>query len=114
MPDSAPQARRIENRIAGADANPYLAVATTLACGLIGLDEGREPEPMVAIDAHTLPFALPRHQHDALAMLDGAGPLRDLLGNRFIDAFIEVKTLEWQLYNRVISSWEREYLLLNV
>lgn len=114
VPDSPPAARRVENRVPGVDANPYLAFAATLACGLVGLEEGREPEPMVKIDAHTLPFGLPRHQHDALELLNRSEPLRRVFGSRFVDAFMEVKQLEWRLYNRVISSWEREYLLLNV
>jgi glutamine synthetase len=114
VPDAPPDARRIENRIVGADANPYLAIAATLACGLVGLDEALEPAPVVSIDAHTLPFALPRHLHEALIAFGEADALRRVLGGRFVDAFVEVKTFEWRLYNRVISSWEREYLLLNV
>ena len=114
VPDSNAAARRVENRVAGADANPYLCIASTLACGLIGLEETRDPEPEVTIDAHTLGVALPAHIQDALHELSSCEPLRHVFGHRFVDAFIEVKTLEWQLYNRVISSWEREYLLLNV
>ncbi|MFN0264156.1 glutamine synthetase family protein [Tepidamorphus sp. 3E244] len=114
VPDSNAAARRVENRVAGADANPYLAIAATLACGLVGLEEQHQPEPEVTIDAHTLGVTLPAHIQDALLSLSGCDPLRKVFGSRFIDAFIEVKTLEWQLYNRVISSWEREYLLLNV
>lgn len=114
VPDSGPEARRIENRVVGADSNPYLAIAATLACGLLGLEEGIRPEPVVTIDAHTLPFSLPRHLHDGLLMFARAEKIRRILGDRFVDAFVEVKNLEWQLYNRVISSWEREYLLLNV
>lgn len=114
VPDSPPEARRVENRVVGADANPYLAIAATLACGLLGLEEQQEPEPRVSIDAHTLPFTLPLHQHQALELLRDSEPLARVLGERFVQAFIEVKTLEWRLYNKVISSWEREYLLLNV
>ncbi|MGE0847664.1 MAG: glutamine synthetase family protein [Flavobacteriaceae bacterium] len=114
VPDSPPQSRRVENRVVGADANPYLAIATTLACGLIGMREKIEPEPIVTIDAHTLGVSLPAHLQDALGELAGCQPLRAMLTDRFIDGFIGVKELEWRLYNRVISSWEREYLLLNV
>src|SRR5699024_9703243 len=105
---------RVENRVVGADANPYLAIAGTLACGLLGLEEKLQPQPMVSIDAHTLPFTLPLHHHPALELLRDSAALRRVLGERFIDALIEVKTLEWRLYNKVFSSWEREYLLLNV
>ena len=83
-----------------------------LACGLLGLEEKQQPEAVVSIDAHTLPFTLPLHHHQALEMLRDSDALRRVLGDRFVDAFIEVKTLEWRLYNKVISSWEREYLLL--
>ncbi|MCB1472956.1 MAG: glutamine synthetase [Rhodobiaceae bacterium] len=114
VPDSDAAARRVENRVAGADANPYLCIATTLACGLVGLREAGQPAPEVTIDAHTLGVALPSHIQDALLELSACEPLQHIFGHRFVDAFIEVKTLEWQLYNRVISSWEREYLLLNV
>ncbi|MCT8972780.1 glutamine synthetase family protein [Microbaculum marinisediminis] len=114
VPDSPPSARRVENRVPGVDSNPYIAFAATLACGLLGLRETIDPDPVVTIDAHTLPFGLPLHHHDALVMLSASEALREVLGSRFVDAFLEVKRLEWQLYNRVISSWEREYLLLNV
>ncbi len=114
VPDSPPAARRVENRVIGADSNPYLAMAATLACGLLGLEEKRDPEPMVEVDAHTLGVSLPWHIHQALSELQECEPLRKVLGPRFVDAYVDVKNLEWQLYNKVISSWEREYLLLNV
>ncbi|GJL82376.1 MAG: glutamine synthetase [marine bacterium B5-7] len=113
IPDSGPDARRVENRIGGADANPYLAFAATLACGLLGLEEGRQPGPMTEGDAHELAFTLPRHLPDALIKLENSTALRDILGSRFVDAFVEVKNLELMKYNRVVSSWERNYLLLS-
>ncbi len=114
VPDSRPVSRRVENRVIGADRNPYLAMAATLACGLLGLEKERQPELMVEVDAHTLGVSLAWHIHQALSVLQESEPLRRILGPRFVDAFVDVKQLEWQLYNKVISSWEREYLLLNV
>jgi glutamine synthetase len=114
VPDSGPEARRVENRVIGADSNPYLAMAATLACGLLGLEEARDPEPVVTINAHALGVSLPAHLQDALVDLAACDPLKRILGPRFVQAFIDVKQLEWRLYNRVISSWEREYLLLNI
>lgn len=114
VPDSGPEARRVENRVIGADSNPYLAMAATLAAGLLGLEEAREPAPVVTVNAHTLGVSLPAHLQDALDLLADCTPLQRILGERFVQAFIDVKRLEWRLYNRVISSWEREYLLLNV
>jgi glutamine synthetase len=40
VPDAGPQNRRVENRLPGADANPYLAIAASLLCGYIGMVEG--------------------------------------------------------------------------
>jgi len=114
VPDSGPEARRVENRVIGADSNPYVAMAATLAAGLIGLDEAIEPEPVVEVNAHTLGVSLPSHLSDALEELAACEPMKRVLGPRFVEAYIDVKRLEWRLYNRVISSWEREYLLLNV
>ena len=57
---------------------------------------------------------LPRHLIDALEQLGRARPLRRLFGDDFVEALIMVKEVEHEAYQRVISSWEREHLLLNV
>lgn len=114
VPDSSPQARRIENRLAGSDANPYLAMAASLACGYLGMKEKIEPSNPVDGDAYRFAFALPRHQGDALQKLNYSKPLKDTLGEQFSRAYMDVKNHEYDLYQRVISSWERENLLLNV
>ncbi len=114
IPDSKAQARRVENRIGGADSNPYLAIAATLACGLLGMNEKREPQDIVTSDAHELEFSLPRDLMVALDLLDDCAPLRGVLGDQFINAFLEVKKLEFRKYSQVVSSWERKFLLLSV
>ena len=114
VPESGPEARRVENRVAGSDANPYLAIAATLACGYLGLTEKLEPQKPVEGDAYRFAFSLPRHQGDALYKFNYAKPLKEVLGERFAKAYIEVKNTEYDLYQQVISSWERENLLLNV
>ncbi|MFV3077248.1 glutamine synthetase family protein [Niveispirillum fermenti] len=114
VPVSPPEARRVENRVAGADANPYLALAASLACGYIGMTQELEPSDPVKGSAHRLAFALPRHQGDALNKFNGCKPLKEVLGERFVSAVSYVKQAEYDAYQRVISSWERENLLLNV
>ncbi len=47
VPDAGPQNRRVENRLPGADANPYLAIAASLLCGYIGMVEGHNPSAPV-------------------------------------------------------------------
>ena len=64
--------------------------------------------------AHGRPFTLPRHQSDALEKFNACEPLKEILGAKFINAVTHVKLAEYQAYQRVISSWERENLLLNV
>jgi glutamine synthetase len=105
---------RVESRFAGSDANPYLAMAATLACGLLGLRERCEATPPLSNSAHDVGYELPRSLGDALDRLEGCAELRELLGTRFVRAYISVKRKEYETFFRVISSWEREFLLLNV
>jgi glutamine synthetase len=114
VPVSGAQDRRVENRIIGADANPYLALAVTLACGYLGMVEGTEPSPIVEGSAYNMPVELPQGLPEALNLLRGEAALREVLGERFIDVYSAIKELEHQEFMTVISPWEREHLLLHV
>ncbi len=114
VPVSAANGRRIENRLAGADANPYLAIAASLVCGYLGMIERLKPTEQIEGSAYKLRHTLPRTLYDALLRLEGARALREVLGDKFVRAVIGVKRSELEAYQRVISSWEREHLLLNV
>ncbi|KAG0731401.1 hypothetical protein G6F23_015344 [Rhizopus arrhizus] len=61
-----------------------------------------------------LGYNLPRSLGEALDGLEQCGALQALLGERFCRAYISVKRKEYETFFRVISSWEREFLLLNV
>jgi glutamine synthetase len=100
--------------VPGVDVNPYLAIAATLACGYLGMQEARQPAEAVTTSAWNMAHELPRHLEDAIELLRACEPMRELLGTHFVDAFCAVKELEYGTYNRVISSWEREHLLLLV
>lgn len=114
VPVSGASSRRVENRLAGADANPYLAIAGSLACGWLGMMEKIDPGRPIEGSGYTRAHSLPRHLPDALSKFSAARPLRDILGEDFVGALTAVKEAEWDAYQRVVSSWEREYLLLNV
>lgn len=114
VPVSSPEARRVENRVAGADTNPYLAIAASLAAGYLGMVEELEPSDPVEGSAYDMAHTLPRHLFDAMQKLNRSRPLRQVLGERFVAALMAVKQHEYDAYQRVISSWEREFLLLNV
>jgi glutamine synthetase len=114
VPVSGVQERRVENRIIGADANPYLAMAVTLACGYLGMIEQIEPTPMTVDSAYNHPLELPQGLPEALQRLRAEERLRDVLGERFIDVYAAIKELEHREFMTVISPWEREHLLLHV
>ncbi len=114
VPIDKPENTRLENRFAGADANPYLVFAVSLACGYLGITEGLTPSDPLTTSAYDSPFALPRSLSQALEMLDQCDPVKDILGERFISAYGAIKRKEYETFFKVISSWEREFLLLNV
>ena len=95
-------------------ANPYLAIAASLACGYLGMVEGLKPSAPVEGSAYRYAPSLPQHLGDAISKLNNAKALKKVLGERFVTCFEEVKVYEMEQYRRVISSWEREFLLLNV
>ncbi|GAB0112873.1 glutamine synthetase family protein [Acidisoma sp. C75] len=114
VPFGSPAAMRVENRVPGADANPYLAFAATLACGYLGMVEELEPTAPYEGSAYSRPYALPRELSHALDIMEQCEPIRDVLGAKMIEVLAAVKRLEYDTYLHVISSWEREHLLLNV
>ncbi|MVA99438.1 glutamine synthetase [Nitratireductor sp. CAU 1489] len=114
IPRSDPSARRVENRIPSSDANPYLALAGSLACGLIGIAEQIEPETPVGKAANEDEIDLPRGLLEAVGLLESDDALQAMLGAPFIATYGAIKKAEFETFMEVISPWEREYLLLNV
>jgi glutamine synthetase len=113
-PVAQPAARRIENRVIGADANPYVALAATLACGYLGMKQQLEPTPECKGDAYLGDFQLPRSLGEALTLFRNATDLADVLGREFVTVYSEIKEVEHAEFMKVISPWEREHLLLHV
>lgn len=114
VPHSTPQARRIENRLAGVDVNPYLAIAASLACGYIGMRGRIAPAPPLSGSAYEQPHQLPRHLDDAVDRLLACEPLAEVFGEHFLKAYGAIKEAEHREYLEVISPWERRFLLLHV
>lgn len=114
IPDSEPDNRRIENRLAGADVNPYLALAATLACGYLGMVEGLKPTEPIEGSAYGMPFALHRHIHSAIGALTNSQAMRDMLGDAFVTLYTRIKTDEYAEFEEIITPWEREILMFNV
>ncbi len=101
---------RVENRVAGADANPYLVVAATLASGLLGIREEIPPGTPAGGDAYELEADLPADLGAALERLGASEALAGILGKPFIDVFSAVKAHELAHFQGEISPWERRYL----
>lgn len=114
VPHSVPQARRVENRLAGVDVNPYLALAVSLACGYLGMKQGLKPTEPLSGSAYEQPHQLPRHLDDAVEKLMQCAPLVELFGEHFIQTYAAIKDTEYREYFDVVSPWERRFLLLNV
>jgi glutamine synthetase len=114
IPVSDPSARRIENRLAGMDCNPYLCIAASLACGYLGLINDIRPDKRYHGEAYEGEDDLPDGPYGALDLFDAATTLHDVLGHDFARVFSIVKRAEYDEFLQVISPWEREHLLLNV
>ncbi|MCT8970496.1 glutamine synthetase family protein [Microbaculum marinisediminis] len=114
IPRSKPDARRVENRVPSSDANPYLAIAASLACGWLGIQKGLTPSDPIKGSARDLPYDLPRGLLEAVAAFQECEPMREVFGETFVSVYSALKQEEFETFMRVISPWEREYLLLNV
>ena len=111
VPASGPAARRVENRVAGADANPYLVIAATLAAGLAGIDEGLAPTAPITEAGYEHAHGLARTFLAAHEQMARSTSARRLMGADFVQAYLSVKGLEHDSYLREISEWERRYLV---
>lgn len=114
VPGSEPDARRIENRLAGSDVNPYLAIAATLACGYLGMTGKIDCRPPVEGSAYDLPFALHRHEYEAIDSFRSCAELHDVLGADFAILYAAVKEKECREFQERIPSWEREEMVVNI
>ncbi|RMS44379.1 Glutamine synthetase, partial [Pseudomonas amygdali pv. photiniae] len=115
IPSSAAAARRVENRLPGADANPYLAIAASLAAGLHGIEQKLEPTPPMQ-GAIEVPeeLSLPCTLHAALERLKSSQLAKELFGHEFIEGYIASKTLELTSFFDEITPWERRVLAAQV
>ena len=114
IPLSSPAARRVENRLAGMDCNPYLGIAASLACGYLGMTGGEEPQPEFKGDAYDGEGDIPRVLGSALDLFEEATDLHQVLGPEFARVYSIVKRAEYDEFLQVISPWDREHLLMNV
>lgn len=104
---------RVECRIPGADANPYLAFAATLAAGLDGVANHIEPPPMfrgdvyAAGDLPTIPKSLP----EAITEFESSALFRSAFGAEVVEHLLHFARTEQRKFDEVVTSWERRRFL---
>ncbi len=114
VPDSGPKARRLEHRVSGADANPYLVLAAVLTGALYGIDmqlvapDAMEGDAYAESDDRT---RLPCRWDDAIQALDDSAVLRTYLGDEFVRVMCAVKRQEYAQLNQRITDVEYESYL---
>ncbi len=115
IPSNEEKSMRIENRISGSDTNPYLIIAANLAAGYLGIKNKIKPtqetKKSVFDDKKS---SLPKNMEEAILLFEKDENLADVFSQKFIRTIAAIRRVEYQAYLKVISSWEREYLLLNV
>lgn len=117
VPAGPPPSRHIEHRVAGADANPYLALATLLAGVHHGITNGVDPGPPVVGDGYAaaakLDLRLPSNWFAATDAFDRSQVMRDYLGGRFVDMFCTVKRTEQDRFFEVVQPLDYDWCLKN-
>lgn len=112
IPASAPQDRRIEHRVAGADANLYLLAAAVLAGMHAGLEAAREPPAPFSGHANEAPGSrLPATWDAALARLEASAHAREYFGARWVDFYVSLKRAEMDDFARHVSPVECDWYL---
>lgn len=113
VPNGEGAARRIEHRIAGADANPYLSLAVILAGILHGIERRELPEPPTQAGPGKPEAKLPGNWETALAAFEQSTFIRDALGAEFQRAMVEIKRVEQEQFLAQVSPLEYDtYLVL--
>ena len=100
--------RRVESRIPGADVNPYLALAATIAAGLWGIEHELELEPAFTGNAYqaTELLRIPSTLAEAIDGLAGSEVAAEAFGPEVHHHLLNTARQEWAAANRVVTDWE--------
>lgn len=99
------RAIRVENRCPGADANPYLAFAATIAAGLYGIEQGLKFEGLYTGNAYADPTVreVPKTLYQAVELLAGSKPARAAFGDVVVDHYVNTAWQEQAVYDRRVT-----------
>lgn len=117
VPAGLPKTRHIEHRVAGADANPYLALAAMLAAVHHGITNKIDPGEPVKGDGYAAAAAsgaaLPTNWFDAVSLFSKSELLKDYLGERFVDMYTKVKHTEQTRFFEIVTDLDYDWYLHN-
>lgn len=117
IPAGSAASRRVEHRVAGADANPYLALAVVLAGAHHGIKNRIDPGEPVQGDGYAAAQASgAKNPTDWVAALDrfaASAMMRDYLGDAFVDLFVAVKRTEQERFNAQVTALDYDWYLQN-
>jgi glutamine synthetase len=99
---------RLENRAPGADVNPYLAFAATIAAGLHGIDDELPLDPECTGNAYVAanPPRLPSTLHEAIDLLDGSTVARQAFGDELVEHYLHYARTEQRAFDAAVTDWE--------
>jgi glutamine synthetase len=99
---------RVENRLPGADINPYLAIAAMIAAGLHGIDAGLELEPALEGNAYVSDKPrVPATLRDARDLFAGSAVARDAFGPEVVEHYVNHARVELAAFESAVTDWER-------
>lgn len=101
---------RPENRMPGADANPYLAFAAMIAAGLAGIDEDLDCGPAYTGNAYLDPNLqrLPSSLREAAELFHTSRVAREAFGGEVVDFHVHHARLEHQAFSDAVTDWEKQ------
>jgi glutamine synthetase len=100
---------RLETRVVGSDANPYLAMAACLASGLYGIKKKlklKTPATVGSGYADTKNGILPKNLWEATVAMKESTVAKELFGEIFVDHFTATREWEWRQFSKVVTDWE--------
>jgi glutamine synthetase len=109
-----PNSTRLETRVVGSDANPYLAMAGCLASGLYGIKNKLKLKTPATVgsgynDKHN--GTLPKNLWEATQTMKQSAIAKELFGEAFVDHFVSTREWEWRQFSKVVTDWElKRYL----
>jgi glutamine synthetase len=99
---------RVENRLPGADVNPYLALAAMIAAGLHGIDGELELEPPYEGNAYESDKPrVPHNLYDARDLFAGSAVAREAFGEDVVDHYLNRARVELEAHEAAVTDWER-------